>query len=69
MLDEVIERQTREIRKFEMREVRVNEDRKFLREQTKDAMKQNKVMQVALKKTEESNKAIKEFFQRNKVEV
>lgn len=67
LLDEVIEKQTREIRKFEMREGRLVEDRKFLREQTKDAMKQNKVMKLALKKTEESNKAIKEFFERNKV--
>jgi hypothetical protein len=30
-------------------------------------MKQNKILQVALTKTEDTNKAIKEFFAKNKI--
>ena len=44
MLDQSNESQARDIKKFEMRVERQNEDRKFLKEQTKDAMKQNKIL-------------------------
>ncbi len=43
-LDLMIEKQTREIKKYENREEVINEDRKFLKGQTKEAMKQNKVL-------------------------
>jgi hypothetical protein len=37
------------------RELNINEDRKFLKEQIKDAMKHNKLLEVAVKKTKEQN--------------
>jgi len=48
VLDQLNESQARDIKKFEMRVERQTEDRKFLKDQTKDAMKQNKILQVAL---------------------
>jgi len=48
VLESNIESQSRDIKKFEMRVGRLNEDRKFLKDQTKDAMKQNKILEVAL---------------------
>ena len=47
------------------RELNTNEDRRFLKEQTKDAMKHNKLLQVAIKKTNEQNALIKKFLEAN----
>lgn len=45
----------------------MREDRKFLREQVKEAKKNNKLLEVALKKTENQNELLKQFLHRNKV--
>jgi hypothetical protein len=49
-----------------MRDIRLNEDRKFMKDHTKDTMKQNKILQVAFEKTRDSNQAIREFLNKNK---
>ncbi|CDW90797.1 UNKNOWN [Stylonychia lemnae] len=66
-LDRILEIQKREVQKLKSKELNINEDRKFLKEQTKDAMKHNKLLQVALKKTTQQNKLIREFLEKNKV--
>ena len=47
-LDELVQKQFREIKKYESRDNTIKEDNKFLKDQTKDAMKQNKVLKNAL---------------------
>ena len=42
------------------------DDNKFLKNQVKDAMKHNKLLEVALNKTNKQTNAIKEFLKRNK---
>lgn len=42
------------------------DDNKFLKNQVKDAMKHNKLLEVALNKTDKQTNAIKEFLKRNK---
>eukprot|EP00347_Sterkiella_histriomuscorum_P006538 403352386 len=66
-LDTILDTQKRELQKLKSRELNINEDRKFLKDQTKDAMKNNKLLQVALKKTQEQNKLLKQFLDNNKV--
>lgn len=44
VLEDLIQTQARDIQKFEMRDANINGDRKFLKDQTKDAMKQNKIL-------------------------
>ena len=43
------------------------DDNKFLKIQVKDAMKHNKLLDVALNKTNRQSDAIKEFLKRNKL--
>ena len=40
-------------------------DNKFLREEVKENMKQNKLLDVALQKTEKQKDALREFLRRN----
>jgi hypothetical protein len=47
----------------------LNDDRGFLKNQSKDAMKQNKILQVAYEKTRDTNQALKEFLDRNKPKI
>lgn len=42
------------------------DDNKFLKNQVKDAMKHNKLLEVALNKTNKQTNSIKEFLKRNK---
>ena len=41
-------------------------DRGFIRQQVKEAMKQNNEAKVALKRTTDTNKAIREFLEQNR---
>ena len=52
-LDAILEGQKRELQKMKNRQSNLKEDRKFLRDQVKDAKKNNKLLEVALKKTED----------------
>lgn len=40
-------------------------DNKFLKNEVKDTMKQNKLLDVALEKTEKQKDALREFLKRN----
>jgi len=42
------------------------EDNKFMKDQVKDGMRHNKLLEVALNKTEKQSKALREFLKRNK---
>jgi len=66
-LDAILENQKKEVQKLKSREININEDRKFLRDQTKEAMKNNKLLQVAYKQTQEQNKVLREFLDKNKI--
>ena len=65
-LDEVINRQTREIAKMQGKKRMIQGDRGFIRQQVKEAMKQNNEAKVALKRTTDTNKAIREFLEGNR---
>ncbi len=64
-LDEIINKQAREIAKLEARKGMVHGDRGFIKQQVKDAMKQNNQIKLAVKKTEDTNKAIRDFLVKN----
>lgn len=66
-LDSILETQKREVQKLKSKELNIIEDRKFLKDQTKEAMKHNKLLEVALKKTNEQNRLLREFLDKNKV--
>jgi chromosome segregation ATPase len=66
-LDQILENQKKELQKLKSRDLNLVEDRKFLRGQIKDAMKHNKLLQVAVKKTKQTNKSIREFLRQNQV--
>lgn len=61
-LDQILETQKREVQKHKSRELNLVEDRRFLKGQIKDAMKHNKLLEVAVKKTNETNIALREFL-------
>lgn len=65
-LDEMVQKQYREIKKYESRDTTIKEDNKFLKEQTIQAMKQNKQLKAQVAKTTDTNKAIRDFLEKNK---
>lgn len=64
-LDSILENQKRELQKFKSRDYNLNEDRSFLETQIKEAMKHNKLMKVAVEKTNDQSRALKEFLSQN----
>ena len=64
-LDEMVQRQYREVKKYESRDTTIKEDNKFLKEQTMQAMKQNKHLKGQVQKTIDTNNAIKDFLEKN----
>ncbi len=65
-LDEIINKQTRDIAKMQGKKGMIQGDRGFIKQQVKEAMKQNNEVKVALKRTVDTNKAIREFLEKNR---
>jgi len=51
-LDKILDGQKREFQKLKTKEKNTNDDNKFLKSQVKEAMKHNKLLEVALNKTD-----------------
>ena len=48
------------------KKVMIQGDRGFIKQQVKEAMKQNNEVKVALKRTTDTNKAIRDFLEKNR---
>lgn len=66
MLDQILEGQKREVQKLKTSKANTLSDNKFIKEQVKDAMKHNKLLEVALNKTNRQSDAIRHFLRTNK---
>ena len=65
-LDKILEGQKKEVQKLKTQKLNTRDDNKFLKTQVKDAMKHNKLLEVAHKKTSKQCNALKHFLERNK---
>jgi hypothetical protein len=67
-LDKMLDIQKREFQKLKTKEKNINDDISFLTQQTKAAMKHNKLLEVALDKTVSQTSSLYEFLKRNKIQ-
>jgi hypothetical protein len=66
-LDNILDEQKREFHKLKTKQTSLKDDNKYLKIQCKDAMRQNKMLEVALTKTKKQTDALAEFLRRNKL--
>ena len=64
-LDSILQSQKREVKALTDQENNTESDNRFLREEVKENMKQNKLLDVAVQKTERQKDSLKEFLRRN----
>ena len=68
VLNTILEGQKREVQKLKSAKANTSDDNKFLKNQVKDAMKHNKLLEVAHNKTQRQCDAIRTFLKANKKE-
>ena len=61
-----LEGQKREVQKLKTQKANTVSDNKFIKSQVKDAMKHNKLLEVAHNKTLKQSEAIRQFLRNNK---
>ena len=66
-IDHIMETQKKDMHKYTNRKQNLGEDRKFLKDQVKEAMRHNKLMQIAVLKTKDVNSQLKEFLNKNPI--
>lgn len=66
VLDQFLEGQKREVQKLKTQKLNTQDDNRFLKQQVKDAMKHNKLLEVANNKTERQCDALRQFLEKNK---
>ena len=66
VLDQILEGQKREVQKLKTSKANTLSDNKFIKSQVKDAMKHNKLLEVAFNKTNRQSEAIRQFLKNNK---
>ena len=66
VLDSILEGQKREVQKLKTNRINTISDNKFIKQQVKDAIKHNKLLEVALNKTQKQSDALRQFLKENK---
>lgn len=67
-LNKILESQKVEFQKLKSKQKNVKDDNVYLKDQVKDAMRNNRLLEVALNKANSQTSALAEFLRRNKID-